>query len=477
VTYPEARVSVVIPTKDAGPRFAETLRAIRRQDMGEPVDILVVDSGSTDGTVELSRGLGAQVISIAPEEFGHGRTRNLAISRCTGEYVALTVQDAIPADDQWLPALVEVLDAHRDAAGAYSRHVPRPESGARSRQAVRHWTESLGDGGVQQIRDPAEFARLPFGERQRRCTFSNVSSLIRRSVWAACPFRQIEYGEDLAWAYDVMLAGHSIVYAPSSAIVHSHDRSTWYEFRRAYVEGRVVGEVLEEDARPLSALQAAHIARLWPRAGRWARVVCRAVTPDAMVERANHLILGWYRQHFGRRAVGLLFGDDSPWSVEDRQGILDEMLDNLQRTKAADGGRLGRLRVGVRSALTRDLAARLGQQGRGADYWALSRLHRRVLFDYLWANGHADLQRRVIRESVQSGGLGDVGSLDVDLLEYVAGLLVGAHRHKELTASFARDAYRYAAAVVIGQRLGASRRHEEYRGLWRIVDPWLSGGI
>lgn len=471
------RVSVVIPTRDAGPGLARTLEAIRGQALGEPFDVLVVDSGSTDGTPERCEAAGARVIRIAPEEFGHGRTRNLAIAACGGEYVALTVQDAAPADDHWLGALVDALSARPDAAGAYSRHVPRPDSEPLSRQAVRDWAASLGAGGAQEIADAAAFAALPFGERRRCCTFSNVSSIVRRSVWARWPFPEIPYAEDLAWAYEVMRAGHAIVYAPASVVVHSHDRPTWYEFRRAYVEGKVVGEVLGEDARPLSPRRGVHLARLWPRAGRWAGAVRRAPTPDAMVDRANHLIVLWYRRHFGRRAAALLFADRATWPEEGWRAILDDAEREMVGARAPDGGTPGALRGRLGRLVARGAGSRRGHAAARAARWASAWLHRRLLFDYLWVHGYAQAQRRAIRESVEAGPLGDAGTLEADLLEYVAGLIVGAHRCGELTAEFVDAAYRYGTAVVIGQRLGASRRRREPRGVWRAVEPWLSGGI
>jgi len=67
-------VTVVIPTKNAGERFETTLERIRQQTV-ESVEV-VVDSGSTDGTVPLAESLADEVVQIAPEEFNHGRTRN-----------------------------------------------------------------------------------------------------------------------------------------------------------------------------------------------------------------------------------------------------------------------------------------------------------------------------------------------------------------------------------------------------------------
>jgi len=99
-------VNVVIPTKDAGEQFRQTLSAISSQRTGHEVEVLVIDSGSDDGTVALAREFGAEVIEIETDEFHHARTRNLGARRADGDVVVFTVQDAVPLNDNWLASLV-----------------------------------------------------------------------------------------------------------------------------------------------------------------------------------------------------------------------------------------------------------------------------------------------------------------------------------------------------------------------------------
>jgi rhamnosyltransferase len=71
--------------------------------------------------------------------------------------------------------------------------------------------------------------------RYQICVFDDVCSAIRRSVWERIPYDWAYFGEDLDWGKKVLEAGHSIVYTPAAAVVHSHDRSVWYEYKRTYV--------------------------------------------------------------------------------------------------------------------------------------------------------------------------------------------------------------------------------------------------
>ncbi|MDW7684979.1 MAG: hypothetical protein SCK29_12795, partial [Bacillota bacterium] len=79
-------------------------------------------------------------------------------------------------------------------------------------------------------------------EKQKLLTFDNVSSCIRKSIWQEIPFREISFGEDIDWSKHVIEAGYKIVYEPNSAVIHSHNRSVWYETKRAYLTHRTLNE-------------------------------------------------------------------------------------------------------------------------------------------------------------------------------------------------------------------------------------------
>src|SRR5438309_8102278 len=95
-------ISVVIPVKDGGPGLVRCLDGVRSQATDEPVEIVVVDSGSADGSVEAARAAGAEVYEIPPHRFSHGAARNLGAARASGEILVFLSQDAVPADPQWL---------------------------------------------------------------------------------------------------------------------------------------------------------------------------------------------------------------------------------------------------------------------------------------------------------------------------------------------------------------------------------------
>ena len=206
-------------------------------------EVIVVDSGSTDGTAQLAARHGAILHNVSKSSFDHGATRDLGISLSSGEYVALTVQDAVPFDERWLATMVENLQSDNRIAAVYGRHVPRPDAGVMTRALVGNLAVANAERREQEIPDPARYLSLPPAQRRRIAAFDNVSSCLRRSVWEEFPFGEADFAEDLRWGKKVVEAGYIIVYEPRSVVVHSHERGSLYDLRRHYVDQRVLDEL------------------------------------------------------------------------------------------------------------------------------------------------------------------------------------------------------------------------------------------
>ena len=236
-------VSVLLLTRNGAATLPRVLAAIRSQVVPFPFELVAVDSGSEDGTVELLQSQADRLIEIRAEDFNHGTTRNVGVEACRAPLVVLLVQDAEPAAADWLATLVEPLLAGDSAgggplhplAGTYARQVPRPDASPVVRAYLSQYPATGSTPRRQSIASPAEFDALTPGGRLAACTFDNVCSCIRREVWERHPFRAAPIAEDLAWAREVMLAGHDLAYVPDAVVLHSHDRSAGYELRRTYL--------------------------------------------------------------------------------------------------------------------------------------------------------------------------------------------------------------------------------------------------
>ncbi len=222
-------ISVVIPVKDGGLDLVRCLEAIARQQVEEEVEVVIVDSGSSDGSVERARRLGARVHEIPPQEFTHGGTRNLGAELAAGDVVVFTSQDAYAADENWLAALVAPLRERADVAGVYGRQLPH----ASAIPSERYFLDFLygPKPRTQRLTGPD---RLSF----EATLFSNVNSAVPRAVLERYPLAaDVIMSEDQEWSRRVLEAGLVIVYEPRAAVRHSHAYTIAGAFRRFFDSG------------------------------------------------------------------------------------------------------------------------------------------------------------------------------------------------------------------------------------------------
>jgi rhamnosyltransferase len=224
-------ISIVIPVKNGGSDLVRLLDGIASQllDDGEEVEIVVVDSGSSDGSVELARSRGALVREIPAREFNHGSARNLGASLSHGQLLVFISQDAYPVDARWLERLRAPLLSDESVGGVYGRQLAH--HGARPPEC--YFLDFLygPEGRRQSISAPSELT-------MDTTLFSNVNSMIRRELWERHPFvEDIIMSEDQDWARRVLLEGRAIVYEPAAAVRHSHDYSLVSAFKRFFDSG------------------------------------------------------------------------------------------------------------------------------------------------------------------------------------------------------------------------------------------------
>ncbi len=236
-------LSVVIPTKNGAETLPALLDSLERQKLDLPAEIIVVDSGSTDGTLDIARGRVDRLIGVPPDEFDHGLTRNLGIESSRGDLIVLTVQDAVPESETLLRALTAPLLSDPQVAGSFARQRPRSDASALTREYLARWVAASDTGRTVEVGGPIAFDALTPTDRFERCAFDNVCSCVRRSVWESVPFRSTPIAEDLAWAKEVLLTGHRLAYAPEAVVVHSHDRSVGHELSRTRLVHRQLFEL------------------------------------------------------------------------------------------------------------------------------------------------------------------------------------------------------------------------------------------
>jgi len=221
---------VVVPTRNAGPRWVQCLDALQAQ-QPVPYRCVVIDSQSSDGTPEQAQAAGLQVCRIARDTFNHGATRQMAIDRfaADAEFVVFLTQDAVLAEPD---AIAQLLTAFDDpgVAAVYGRQLPHADAGAIGAHA-------------RLFNYPAQSATRTLADADRlgikACFLSNSFAAYRlhalREVGGFAS--DLILGEDMHLAARLLQAGHALRYQASACVRHSHDYSLREEFQRYFDTG------------------------------------------------------------------------------------------------------------------------------------------------------------------------------------------------------------------------------------------------
>lgn len=226
-------LSVVIPTLNAADEIDSLLDIIEAQSL-QPLDILVVDSSSDDGTVgEVAKHPCVNLVRIERKEFNHGSTRDMALRRSAGEFVCFLTQDAVPASNRYLERLVAPFLADDSIALVTGRQLPKADA-RRFEQLVRNFNYP----NAPSVRSKSDLPK--YGIK----TFfaSDTCSAYRRTAYLECGgFDHVNTNEDMLMAARFVASGLKVAYEPGAEVYHSHNLTPSQQFAR----NRAVGMFLE----------------------------------------------------------------------------------------------------------------------------------------------------------------------------------------------------------------------------------------
>jgi GT2 family glycosyltransferase len=226
------KTSIVILTYNGERYLSQVLDMIAKQKL-PPEEVVAIDSGSEDATLEILQNFRILTKQIPQCEFSHPRTRNVAARMCSGRFIVFLTQDATPADSCWLENLVRPFQEFDNVAATYSRQVPRTGSSLLEASDLK---QNFGSKrNVKLLENPQALAPANIW---RFIQFSNSSSAYDRDLLLKHPFaEQLEMAEDQEWAKRMLERGFAIVYEPVSVVVHSHDHNLSENYQRSLSMG------------------------------------------------------------------------------------------------------------------------------------------------------------------------------------------------------------------------------------------------
>lgn len=235
-----ADISIVFRALNEEKWFDQALQACKSQklDNGLSLEIVLVDSGSTDRTIEIAERHDCRIVHIPKSKFTFGRSLNWGCDAAMGEYLVLISAHCIPDHDRWLQNLIQPLIDGR-AQYTYGRQIGHEVSKfSEKRLFAKHFPD---------------FDMLP----QEGFFCNNANSALLRSVWEEYKFDEEVTGlEDMVLGKNIVHDGHKIGYVANASVMHIHEESMSQVRRRYYREALTLRDIMPEvHVTPLDAIR------------------------------------------------------------------------------------------------------------------------------------------------------------------------------------------------------------------------------
>lgn len=231
-------VTVVIPTKNAGSLLDDVLNMIFTQETGYEYEVICVDSGSKDDTLDIIRKYPCSLYQIPPEEFGHGKTRNFGASKGTGDYIIFITQDALPASKTWMQSFIDAMKSDPEIVGGFGIHYPYPDCNIIDKRDLYYHFKNFGETNTifQLTEENKERYETEEGFRHFMTFFSDNNSCVKREIFERYPYRDVDFAEDQIWAREMIEKGYKKLYCPYAPVYHSHNFKLSTYFTRYFDE-------------------------------------------------------------------------------------------------------------------------------------------------------------------------------------------------------------------------------------------------
>jgi len=225
----KADVTIVFRALNEEKYFEQALQACRAQELdGLTFDIVLVDSGSTDRTLDIAEKYDCQIVHIPKHQFSFGRSLNWGCEAASGDYLIFISAHCIPTHNRWLQNLIQPL-LDNIATYSYGRQLGNEASKFSEKQLFAKYFPN--------------FDKSP----QEGFFINNANSAIKKSAWQAFKFDEDVTGlEDMVLGKQLVTAGEKIAYIADAPVIHIHEESYRQVKRRYYREALTLRAVLPE---------------------------------------------------------------------------------------------------------------------------------------------------------------------------------------------------------------------------------------
>jgi glycosyltransferase involved in cell wall biosynthesis len=220
--------SVIVRTYNEQDHVGRLLKGIFGQSI-KNIEVIIVDSGSSDDTLNIASKFPVQIYEIKPEDFSFGRSLNLGCKKSVGEFLILASAHVYPVYEDWIEKLISPFN-DTNVVLVYGKQ--------RGNHATRYSEHKIFERWFPDTSN--------FSQDQPFC--NNANAAIRRKIWQELPYDESLLGlEDLDWAKRAMKMAHRIVYAADAEVVHVHNETSSSIYNRYRREALALKRIFPEE--------------------------------------------------------------------------------------------------------------------------------------------------------------------------------------------------------------------------------------
>ncbi|MCR4901946.1 MAG: glycosyltransferase, partial [Butyrivibrio sp.] len=253
MTQTAKSIDVIIPTFNAGTQLNNLINSLKQQNYKGKISVIVVDSGSTDDTIDSLNnieGIDLQIICIAKENFSHSYARNLGAEKSQADILLFMTQDAVPENDSWISRMTEPLE--REFAAVSCAEDTSGCSDLFYLNASRAYQKYIGI--YNKDKDCQYLEGMTTEEIRVNSALNNVACCIKADLFNKYKFHG-EYGEDLDLGKRLIQDGYKLKLLGTVHVKHFHDRRAYYHMKRQFAENKAINEILGINETQISTEQ------------------------------------------------------------------------------------------------------------------------------------------------------------------------------------------------------------------------------
>ncbi|MCK4792682.1 MAG: glycosyltransferase [Desulfobacteraceae bacterium] len=222
-------ISIIVPTYNASKYLPSLLTRLESQTI-KNYELIVVDSSSSDNTIDIAQSHQAKVITISQLEFDHGGTRTLAAREVKGAILVYLTQDALPYNEYAIEDIIKPFISDGKIGATFGRQLPYPEASVFA-EHLRLF--NYPDTSYTRVLDDKKKYGI------KTAFLSNSFAAYRKSVLKEIGYFKsgLPFGEDACAGAKILLKGYKIAYVAEAIVLHSHNYTIWQDFRRYFDMG------------------------------------------------------------------------------------------------------------------------------------------------------------------------------------------------------------------------------------------------